>query len=161
MKALLLFLLRLYVGLYMAYYSLPKIKRPSDFLKNIRLYEMVPENPPWLLNGMAVWIPWMELLAGLFLVLGIARRGAATLLTFLLVIFSAAILWRTLGIFQAQDIAFCDIAFDCGCGTGEVIICHKLPINFSLILAAAWIACSQDRSWSLTSKFSRRRNETE
>ena len=32
--------------------------------------------------------------------------------------------------------AFCDIAFDCGCGTGVVNVCSKLAQNWTLIVMA-------------------------
>ena len=68
---------------------------------------------------------------------GIAVRGSALILLLMLIPFSLIVLHRALAIREASAIAFCAIQFDCGCGAGEVNICHKLLENSLLILLAA------------------------
>ena len=133
-----LLMARLLLGGIMISYAVPKIIEPLDFLREIHNYHIMPEDPPHLVNLVAVVVPWIELLGSLALILGILHRGAATMFTGLLLFFTGALLFRTLGVYAAGDTAFCDIKFDCGCGHGEVYICRKVLENVFLILLAAY-----------------------
>ena len=82
----------------------------------------------WLL------LPWLEIFTAGALLTGRAVRGSALICLGMLLPFSGAILRRALALHAAQGTAFCAIRFDCGCGTGEVVICHKLIENSLLIL---------------------------
>jgi hypothetical protein len=79
-------------------------------------------------------LPWFEVVCGLLLLGGIGVRGSALMLLVMLVPFSLIVLQRALAIQTAQAIPFCAIRFDCGCGAGEVIVCHKLLENAFFIL---------------------------
>jgi len=112
-----------------------KVGDPVTFLKLIREYGMVPEDWPMLLNGMAVTLPWVEVLCGALLVLGVALRGAAATSVLMLAVFTVAIAWRAVGLFgDGTEATFCAIHFDCGCGSGDVYICPKLAQNAGLLL---------------------------
>jgi len=111
---------------------------PVPFLKLVHEYGLVPEQLPWLLNGLAVTLPWVELVCGALLLAGVGLRGAAACMVALLVVFSGAILWRALEILEAQGGPFCAIHFDCGCGSGDQFVCAKLPTNL-LLLALCWL----------------------
>jgi len=63
-------------------------------------------------------------------------RGAALLVLVMLLVFTPAIASRGLELQRAEGAAFCDIAFDCGCGTGVVNVCSKLAQNTGLIVLA-------------------------
>jgi hypothetical protein len=49
------------------------------------------------------------------------------------------------------------VKFDCGCGAGEVYICHKLAENAALLLLAAWMLTGPGRRLCL--RFSLLRSE--
>ena len=49
--------------------------------------------------------------------------------------------------------------FDCGCGTGEVFICHKLVENTVLLLLSAWLLTGAGRQLCL--RFSLFREEAQ
>ena len=117
------FLARWALGAAFIYTGLSKALHPVEFLKLVREYEMTQNH--LLLNLIAAWLPWFEVFCGLLLILGIAVRGTALMLTLMLGLFTGLVFHRALAIHSAQDIAFCAIKFDCGCGTGEVFICHK------------------------------------
>jgi uncharacterized membrane protein YphA (DoxX/SURF4 family) len=110
-----------------------KASEPVQFLKLINTYQLIPENWPWLLNSMAVLLPWIEIVCGTLLLLGIGVRGSALLLLAMLGVFTGAVLLRAIGIYQAGAIPFCAIKFDCGCGSGEQYICRKVPENLGLM----------------------------
>lgn len=119
------------------YMGLNKALHPVDFLKLVRQYDLVAN--PYLLNWIAAGLPWFEVFCGLLLVAGVAVRGAALLLALMLVPFSLVVLDRALGIAATQGIPFCSVKFDCGCGTGEVLICRKLAENTLLLLLSLWL----------------------
>ena len=82
--------------------ALPKITDPPSFAHMIYNYRLVPGA---LVNLMALVMPWVEILAGLALILGVWRREAATLCGLLILVFLAAI-----GVNLARG-----HAVDCGC----------------------------------------------
>jgi putative oxidoreductase len=82
--------------------ALPKISDPPSFAHMIYNYRILPAG---LVNISALTMPWVELLAGLALILGLWVRPARWLIGAMLVVFILAIsfnLWR-------------DNAIDCGC----------------------------------------------
>ncbi len=67
---------------------------PAAFARVVYRYQVVGPNaalPPWVANTVAVTLPWVELLAGLLLIAGVARREAALVALLLLVVFVAAV----------------------------------------------------------------------
>jgi len=143
-----LLIARLVLGGLFIYMGLEKALLPVDFLKLVREYHMVPEQPP-LLNLIAAVLPWLEVLSGLLLIFGTALRGTALLLLAMLLGFTAVVALRALNIYAVQHIPFCDIKFDCGCGTGEEWICQKIPKNLGLCLLALLILISRSRKFCL------------
>ena len=64
--------------------ALPKIDAPADFAVAISNYKMLP---PWGVNVVALILPWLELLVGVFLAIGIWRRACALVMAVLMVVF--------------------------------------------------------------------------
>lgn len=93
---------RLTVGLVFIAAAVDKIAVPDAFAKSISNYQIVPL---YLLHILAMTLPWIELLAGLMLVLGIRLRANAAIAGTLLLIFIAAVLWAL-----SQD-----YNINCGC----------------------------------------------
>lgn len=125
---------RLILGATFIYMGYKKIGDPVGFLKQVRMYEMIPEGTPLLLNSIAIILPWMEVATGIALILGVALRGAALIQLVMLVMFSGAIFLRTMDIMKAESTPFLQVAFDCGCGSGVVVIWKKLLSNLGLCL---------------------------
>jgi putative oxidoreductase len=82
--------------------AIPKIADPPSFAHMIYNYRLVPAS---LINLSALVMPWVELLAGLALILGIWRAAARNVIGILLAIFIIAI-----SINLSRD-----NAIDCGC----------------------------------------------
>ena len=99
--------------------------------------------------SIAAALPWFEVFCGLLLVCGIAVRGAALLSLAMLVPFTWIVLQRALAIREAKAIPLCAVRFDCGCGGGEVFICHKLLENGLLMVASGLLVAGRDRRWCL------------
>ena len=90
------------LGVFFVAAALPKLVDPPSFAHMIYNYRLVPGA---LVNLMALVMPWLELLAGLALILGIWTRASAGLVAALLLLFVAAI---SLNLVRGN-------AIDCGC----------------------------------------------
>jgi putative oxidoreductase len=79
---------RLYIGGLFIYASMYKINYPAEFAESIASYQIVPY---FLINFLAVVLPWIELVCGSLMVAGIRPRFAALMLFALLSVFTVAI----------------------------------------------------------------------
>jgi len=141
---------RLVLGGLFIYTGLTKALDPIDFLKFVHMYDILPETPPYFLNLTAVILPVLEVVCGGALLLGVAVRGAGVTLLGVLLVFIVALVSESLQIHASRPIAYCDISFDCGCGTGEVFICSKLAENAGLALLALLVSLSRSRRFCLS-----------
>ena len=142
---------RLIVGGTLVYASIDKLRDPVSFLKAVKEYEVVPVEWHRTLNSIAVVVPWIELLGGAALILGIGLHGIGGVLCAMLAGFTSLIALRTWGIMQAEGTPFFEVQFNCGCGTGPEIIWIKLLENTGLILLSLLTAVSSSRSFCLSS----------
>jgi uncharacterized membrane protein YphA (DoxX/SURF4 family) len=78
---------RLLLGLVFVYASLDKIATPAAFARIVYQWQVLG---PVAANVVAVTLPWVELLAGLLLVVGAWKRDAAAVVAVLLVVFVVA-----------------------------------------------------------------------
>lgn len=140
---------RVLVGGYFVYSGWAKFQAPIEFLKQLRMYEMLPESVPWMMNSVAVVLPWLEIFCGCALILGGLKRGAALLVTLMLCIFTPAIVIRSAAIMRETGTAFFDLAFDCGCGAGVVVIWKKLLLNLSLLSGGLAVLFSRSNLLSI------------
>jgi len=116
-------LFRIIIGVVFLWASVDKIIDPFSFAKNISYYHIIPFG---LENLIALFLPWLELIIGSSLILGIFIRANIILSFILLVIFNILI-------FQAIIRGF---NIECGCGLkdGQTIGIEKLIENFGLLL---------------------------
>jgi putative oxidoreductase len=82
----LLLVFRLVLGGLFVYAGVVKVVDPLDFAQSIRNYRLVG---PSLAFIAALVLPWLEILAGAFLAAGVWKRGAALVVSGLLVFFIA------------------------------------------------------------------------
>ena len=82
--------------------ALPKIVDPPSFAHMIYNYRILP-GP--LVNITALIMPWLEILTGLALILGVWTRAARNIIAAMLLVFVLAIAFNLLR----------DNAIDCGC----------------------------------------------
>jgi putative oxidoreductase len=97
-----LIVVRIALGALFIYSAWPKIADPPAFAQMLANYRLLPD--AWI-NPAALVLPWLEMVAGVCLVAGLTRRGAALWISALLVVFIGAV---------AINIAR-DVAVDCGC----------------------------------------------
>jgi len=93
---------QLALGVFFVVASLPKLGDPPSFAHMVYNYRIVPGA---LINLMALTMPWLELLCGLALILGIWKDAARTLIALLLLVFIVAI---SINLMRNN-------AIDCGC----------------------------------------------
>ena len=109
-------LLILLLGGIFLYAGSLKAWRPSQFAQDIFSYEILPYS---VAAALAVYLPWLEILAGVGLFVSRMRWGALAVLQWLLVVFMLALGWAW---FRGLDIS-------CGCfGSGDE------PANFPLLM---------------------------
>lgn len=128
MKSWLVFLASLAFGALFLWSGIAKIKDPISFAESIRNYRIVGDP---IAPALAHFLPWLEVFASFAVMWERMRRGAAMLLTGMLVVF-------TLGILSAW---MRGLDITCGCFGGEETINYpvKLAQNFGLIAAGIWI----------------------
>ena len=90
------------LGLIFVAAALPKIVDPPSFTHMLYNYRLIP-GPA--VNLLSLTLPWLELLCGIALILGIWRRSATVIIAALLVVFIVSI-----GVNLARD-----NAVNCGC----------------------------------------------
>ena len=97
---------RIVLGSVFIYASLDKINHSDLFAEAVYNYQLSPEVA---VNLVALWLPWLELLSGALLILGLWVQGSILILSGLMVLFLSA-----LGINLARGL---DI--HCGCFTTQ------------------------------------------
>jgi rhodanese-related sulfurtransferase/uncharacterized membrane protein YphA (DoxX/SURF4 family) len=98
-----LFLLaRLFLGAILVYASYDKILHPIPFAEIVHNYQILPDR---LVNLVALFLPWLELLLGLCLIFGIWLPGAVLMSSLLLLLFFSTLVFNMA---RGLDI-------DCGC----------------------------------------------
>ncbi len=124
-----IFALRLFVGVIFIYASLSKIQNPWQFAAIIESYRLVS---PLISHYLALFLPFLELICALVLIIGVFVRGSAFLLSSMLVVFIVVI---SLSLLRGLEI-------DCGCfdlsETGD-LLSFKRIIEDILLLAASII----------------------
>lgn len=115
---------RLYLAAVFLLACFHKLLEPQAFAVDIATYDILPLS---LVNPMALVLPWVELLAGVMLVVGFRARAAALLVAGMMAVFTVAI-----GIALAKG-----LDMSCGCFASQGAV--EDPISWRTIL--------RDLSW--------------
>lgn len=95
---------RIILGFIFLYASWDKVLEPAEFARAIANYQILPAG---LAAPAAIFLPWLELICGICLVINRWTGGSALIITLLVAVFTAAIGYN---IYRGMDIA-------CGCFT--------------------------------------------
>lgn len=135
---------RAVLGLVFVVASIDKIADPAAFAASIGNYKIVSYA---LALALATLLPWIELLCGLALICGLARRGSSLLLVCLLVMFTGAV---SIALVRGLDIS-------CGCFTQDPaagkIGLTKILENVLLILGLVFLFFSTSEKFTLGQDF--------
>ncbi|MEX2580450.1 MAG: MauE/DoxX family redox-associated membrane protein [Verrucomicrobiales bacterium] len=125
---LFLFLLRLAFGAVFIWSGIAKLKDPISFAEAVRNFQIVGD--PFA-PALALFIPWVEVFAGVGVMSDRFVRGGAAILAASLIVFigAMAIAWA-----RGLDIS-------CGCfgGSGEIDYPVKIAQNLALTAIAAFL----------------------
>ena len=130
----LILLIRCLLGLVFVYASYDKILDPGKFARDIANYHIVPFG---LENSIAIILPWLELLIGVGIILGIFLDGSVVLSGSFLILFICMI-------FQAMMRGF---NIECGCGLkeGEMVGWSKILENIVFLGSSYIVFYSRNR----------------
>lgn len=116
---------RLYLGVIFVLASLHKIADPGTFALDVATYDMLPLA---LINPTAIILPYIELVAGVLIIIGWRTRAAALLITGMMAIFVVAV---SVALAKGIDTS-------CGCFASQSI--DDDPISALTILRdVAWL----------------------
>ena len=118
---------RVFLGLVFVIASWHKIMDPGTFALDVATYQLLPL---WAINGFALVLPWVELLAGAMLILGLRTRAAALLVLCMMLSFTLALLWALhLG-----------LDMTCGCFASQAATAGDTISWHTLVRDLAWCA---------------------
>ena len=143
---------RLYLGIIFLLACWHKILEPAAFALDIATYQILPLG---LVNLQAIVLPWVELAAGLLLLLGFRTRAAALLVAGMMVMFTVAI---SIAVAKGLDMS-------CGCfasqGAAEDPISWRtIARDGSWRLLAVYVVIFDRRPLGLDRLFGRRKSAT-
>lgn len=124
-----LFSIRVILALLFIFSAITKIADMDYFVKSLENYKLMPTES---LNLLALIIPWMELIIGVFLLIGFLVKESAFIGSIMLGIFIIAII---ISLTRGLNI-------DCGCfGTidGGKVGILKLVEDFFILLGFVWL----------------------
>lgn len=133
----LLFVSRLVIGFVFIYAGVEKISDPAGFSQSIANYKLLPI---WMINFLAIILPWIELISGILLVFGISVRENSAIISALLSIFIIAV---AISLFRGLSI-------DCGCfGKGSEIGWYKIGENLLMLVFSLALIAFDSHKFSL------------
>ncbi len=110
-----IFLFRIILGFVFIYASIYKIAEPSDFAASINNYKIFPV---FTVNILAILLPWLELITGIFMIFGIFVKASSYIITFFMAAFTVLVF---ITILRGIDIS-------CGCYTSDI---NSAPVGWS------------------------------
>ena len=119
---------RLVLGWFFIYAAIGKIAEPTTFAKEIANYAIMPQ---FFLNIIALTMPWIELVTGIFLIVGIRLKANAAIIGLMLVVFIVAV-------FSAMARG---LDINCGCFSHKIVYVGwgKIAENAGLLLLSLYI----------------------
>ncbi len=134
---------RLVLGIVFIYASIGKIQNPADFAMAIENYRILP---PSLSHYAALLLPWLELYCGIFLILGFFVRSSAYILSAMIVVFIAALIYALI---LGLDI-------NCGCfdnaGLAQKVNLFKIFEDIILLVMGVYIIKFPYEQFAITNK---------
>lgn len=120
---------RLYLGGVFLAACYHKILQPQVFAVDVATYQFLPL---WSVNLFALILPWVELFAGLMLIVGVRVRAASLLVMGMMIAFMVGLAWA---LYQGLDMS-------CGCFASQAAT-EDDPISWHTLLRdSVWLVQS-------------------
>jgi len=132
--------IRILLGFVFIFAAISKAAEPEAFAKAIYNYKLLPL---FLINILAITLPWIELSAGLLLVFGVSVKENSAILSGMLLVFIIAI---AISLARGLDI-------NCGCfGTvdGSKVGLMKILENAGLLLLGLILIANDSKYFSIS-----------
>ena len=130
-------LIRVFLGVILGWAGVVKIRNPEAFIKIVKAYNLLPEE---LVVLWGIFLPWIELVTGLFLFFGLWHRSAVLSSAGLFLTFAAAV---GINILRGADIA-------CGCfGFNDTNLYVVLSQDLVFLLCCYFLFFFKSTSYSL------------
>lgn len=128
---------RVFLGVILGWAGVVKIRNPEAFIEIVKAYNLLPEE---LVVLWGIFLPWIELVTGLFLFLGFWHKSAVLSSSGLFFIFAAAV---SINILRGADIA-------CGCfGFNETNLHVVLLQDFVFLICCCFLFFLKSTPYSL------------
>ncbi len=134
-----LLICRIIVGLMFIVVGVGKIANPEEFAKEIANYQILPY---LFVNITAIIIPWIELFAGILLLLGVQTKSSSIVIAVMTVVFTIAVI---IAIAKGLNI-------ECGCYSNiasQQVGLPKVLENIGLLILTFIIILSDNKKFSL------------
>jgi putative oxidoreductase len=143
-----MFIVRVLLGSLFIFSGSQKLLDPQSFVNAIIAFEILPEKPDLLLQLATYGLPWSEIVAGVFLVLGVGSRGAALFITLLMLVFTGAIV----------SVLVRGLDVECGCFGAWLPseVTNLTPLRNGAILLPALLVLAFGGGWAAVDRHSRR-----
>jgi putative oxidoreductase len=115
---------RIYIGWIFIAASLHKIAHPADFALDIATYEILPL---FLINIMALTLPWIEIASGVLIIVGFKSRACAWMICGMMIMFIIAL---GIALYHGLDM-------QCGCFASSAME-EGDEISYKTMLRDAW-----------------------
>ena len=125
---------RILIGSIFIFAAIDKIANPDAFAKSINNFHVLPYS---MINIPALILPWVELLCGILVLMGIKQKASSLLISAMLAVFIIAII---VAIFRGYNI-------NCGC-FGE-----NSPAAAAEVTKVGWTKVIEDLRWLIASLF--------
>jgi len=138
--------IRVFIGLILAWAGVAKIRNPEAFIKIVKVYDLLPAE---LVVLWGIFLPWIELATGLFLISGLWLKSAVLSSSGLFLVFAAAV---GINILRGADIA-------CGCfGFNDTNLYVVLLQDLAFLLCCCFLVFLKSTPYSLDHFLSTSRN---
>ena len=125
---------RVVLGAIFVYASFDKMANPEAFLKAIHNYKILPVQ---LENPLAIFLPWMELITGLLLIVGKWQKACLLIYNILMIIFVIAL---SQALIRGLDIS-------CGCFSVDPSSASEVWLRIILDIITLFFSISLYRFW--------------
>jgi putative oxidoreductase len=125
---------RVYLGGVFVLASLHKIAHPADFALDVATYDILPL---FLVNFMAITLPWLELVSGILMITGYKSRASAWLITGMMVMFLVAL---AIALSNGLDMS-------CGCFASSSVDKSDAISKLTVLRDLSWLLLSLYILW--------------